>query len=166
MLVIADTSPLHYLVLIDHSAILPVLVGRVLIPPAVVQELQHPRTPAPVRAWMASPPAWLEMRTPRQPLMTPMLLLGAGEREAITLAQDLRADLVLMDDMEGREEAEHHGLAVMGTLRVLELAAEHRLIDFPTAIMKLQATSFHLPLPLMREMLARDADRKSGTGSI
>ena len=72
-----------------------------------------------------------------------------------------RADLILMDDLEAREEAEHHGLAVMGTLRVLELAAEHGLIDFPTAIMKLQATSFHLPLPLVREMLARDSDRKS-----
>ncbi len=45
----------------------------------------------------------------------------------------------------------------MGTLRVLELAAERRLLDFPTAITKLQATSFHLPLSLVREMLARDA---------
>jgi predicted nucleic acid-binding protein len=49
----------------------------------------------------------------------------------------------------------------MGTLRVLELAAEHGLIDFPAAITKLQATSFHLPVSLIREMLARDADRKS-----
>jgi len=79
MLVISDTSPLHYLVLIDHPAILPALFGRVLIPPAVVQELQHSRTPAPVRAWMVSPPAWLGMRTPRQPLMTPTLPLGPGE---------------------------------------------------------------------------------------
>jgi predicted nucleic acid-binding protein len=63
--------------------------------------------------------------------------------------------------MEGREEAEHHGLAVMGTLRVLELAAERDLIDFPTAITKLQATSFYLPVSLVREMLARDAARKS-----
>jgi len=66
-----------------------------------------------------------------------------------------------MDDLEGRQEAEHHGLAVMGTLRVLELAAGRALIDFPAAITKLQATSFHLPLSLVREMLARDANRKS-----
>jgi predicted nucleic acid-binding protein len=161
MLVIADTSPLHYLVLIDRPAILPALFGRVLIPPAVLEELQRPRTPTPVRVWMASPPTWLEIRTPSQPLVTSTLPLGAGEREAITLAPDLRADLMLMDDLEGREEAEHYGLSVMGTLRVLELAAERGLIDFPTAIAGLQATSFHLPVSLVPEMLARDADRKS-----
>lgn len=65
MLVIANTSPLHYLVLIDHPAILPTLFGRVLIPPAVVEELQRPHTPTAVSVWMASPPGWLEMRTPR-----------------------------------------------------------------------------------------------------
>jgi predicted nucleic acid-binding protein len=119
MLVIADTSPLHYLVLIDHPEVLPVLFGRVLIPPAVTEELQRPRTPAPVRAWIVSLPAWLEVHTPRQPLITPTLPLGAGEREAISLAQEIRANLLLMDDLDGREEAEHHGFAVMGTLRVL-----------------------------------------------
>jgi predicted nucleic acid-binding protein len=70
MLVIADTSPLHYLVLIEHTAILPPLFGHVIISPVVAEELQRSRTPAPVRAWMASPPAWLEMRSPRQPLVT------------------------------------------------------------------------------------------------
>jgi len=161
MLVIADTSPLHYLVLIDYPEILPVLFGRVLIPPAVTEELQRPRTPAPVRAWIVSSPAWLEVHAPRQPLIIPRLPLGAGEREAISLAQDLHADLLLMDDLDGREETEHHGFAVMGTLRVLELAAERELIDFPTAITKLQATSFHLPVSLVRQMLARDAVRRS-----
>src|SRR5215831_16849970 len=161
MLVITDTSPLHYLVLIDHPAILPALFRRVLVPPAVVEELQRPRTPAPVRTWMGSPPAWLEVRTPRQPLVITSLPLGAGEREAISLAQDLHADLLLMDDLAGREEAEHHGFAVMGTLRVLELAAARGLLDFPAAITKLQATSLHLPLSLVREMLTRDAARKS-----
>ncbi|SRR6266545_4740419 len=100
MLVITDTSPLHYLVLIDHPAILPALFGRVLIPPAVAEELQRPHTPAPVRAWMGSPPAWLAVRTSCQPLVTTVLPLGAGEREAISLAQDLCADLLLMDDLE------------------------------------------------------------------
>ena len=52
MLVIADTSPLHYLVLIEQTDILPSLFGHVIIPPGVAVELQRPRTPAPVRAWM------------------------------------------------------------------------------------------------------------------
>jgi len=160
MLVIADSSPLHYLVLIEHTDVLPSLFGRVIIPPVVAEELQRPRTPAPVRAWMASPPAWLEIRLPHQPLVTTTLRIGAGEREALSLAQELHADLVLLDDLEARDEAERHALAVMGTLRVLELASERDLLDFSAAITKLEATSFHMPAQLVQDMLARDAARK------
>jgi predicted nucleic acid-binding protein len=160
MLVIADSSPLHYLVLIEQTAILPSLFGRVIIPPVVAEELQRPRTPEPVRAWMASPPAWLDMRAPQQPLVTTTLRLGAGEREALSLAQELHADLLLVDDLEAREEAERRALAVMGTLRVLELASERGLLDFAAAITQLAATSFHMPAQLVQHMLARNAARK------
>jgi predicted nucleic acid-binding protein len=57
MLVIADTSPLHYLVLIEHTAILPTLFGHVLVPRAVVEELQRPRTPAAERGLLDFPAA-------------------------------------------------------------------------------------------------------------
>jgi predicted nucleic acid-binding protein len=160
MLVIADTSPLHYLVLIEQSAILPTLFGHVFVPPAVAEELQRPRTPAAVRAWMESPPAWLAIRSPREPLVSTALRLGAGEWEALSLAQELHADLMLLDDLEARTEAERCGLAVMGTLRVLELAAERGLLDFPAAIAQLEATSFHLPSRVVQDMLSRDAARK------
>jgi len=160
MLVIADTSPLHYLVLIEHTAILPTLFGYVLVPRAVAEELQRPRTPAAVRAWMESPPTWLAIRSPREPIVSTALRLGVGEREALSLAQELHADLVLLDDLEARVEAERCGLAVMGTLRVLELAAERGLLDFPPVIAQLAATSFHLPSQLVQDMLLRDADRK------
>jgi predicted nucleic acid-binding protein len=160
MLVIADTSPLHYLVLIEHTAILPTLFEHVIIPSVVAEELQRPRTPAPVRAWMASPPAWLEIRVPQQPLVTTTMRLGAGEREALSLAQELHADLVLLDDLEAREEAARQALAVMGTLRVLELAAERGLLDFAATMTKLETTSFHMPAQLVQDMLARDAARK------
>jgi predicted nucleic acid-binding protein len=163
MLVIADTSPLHYLVLIEHTAILPTLFEHVLIPPAVAEELQRSRTPAPVRAWMASLPDWLEIRAPHPSLVPTALRLGAGEREALSLARDLHANLVLLDDLEARVEAERQGLTVMGTLRVLELAAERGLLDLPTAITQLAATSFHLPPQLVQDMLARDTARKRPT---
>jgi predicted nucleic acid-binding protein len=153
MLVIADTSPINYLVLIEHTAILPSLFGHVIIPPVVAEELQRPRTPAPVRSWMASLPAWLEIRSPRQPLATPTLRLGAGECEALSLAQELHADLLLLDDLEAREEAERHAFLVMGTLRVLELASERGLLDFAATIAKLEATSFHMPVQLVQDML-------------
>jgi len=60
MLVVADSSPLHYLVLIEAIEVLPALYSRVIAPPAVMEELSHPRTPHAVRVWIAQPPAWLE----------------------------------------------------------------------------------------------------------
>jgi predicted nucleic acid-binding protein len=62
MIVIADTSPLHYLVLLEHTEVLQHLYGRVIIPRAVVRELQAERTPPGVRQWIANPPSWLEVR--------------------------------------------------------------------------------------------------------
>jgi predicted nucleic acid-binding protein len=66
----------------------------------------------------------------------------------------------LVDDLEAREEAEHRALAVMGTLRVLELASERGWLDFAAAITQLEATSFHMPAQLVQQRLARDAARK------
>jgi predicted nucleic acid-binding protein len=94
MLVIVDTSPLHYLVLIEQTAILPLLFGDILVPPAVVEELQRPRTPATVRTWMESPPVWLTICSPREPPVSTAMRLGAGEWEVLSLAQELHADLV------------------------------------------------------------------------
>ena len=62
MIVVSDTSPLNYLVLIGHVEILPTLFGRVLVPPAVMAELQQSGTPEPVRRWAGMPPGWLETR--------------------------------------------------------------------------------------------------------
>ena len=56
-----------------------------------------------MRAWMAHPPAWFEVRQPQQRLEARQFpQLGAGEREAIPLAQELQVPLLLMDDPDGR----------------------------------------------------------------
>jgi predicted nucleic acid-binding protein len=68
--------------------------------------------------------------------------LDPGEQEAILLAEELRADLLLMDDQEGRQEAERRALRVTGTLGVLERAAERGLLDLPAVLARLQATNF------------------------
>ena len=57
MLVVADASPLHYVVLMQQDTLLPTLYERVVIPPAVQGELQRPHTPSVVRQWVAHPPA-------------------------------------------------------------------------------------------------------------
>jgi predicted nucleic acid-binding protein len=161
MLVVADTSPINYLVLIQHDAILPALYERVVVPPAVLTDLRRSRTPAAVRAWVAYPPAWFEVRQPQQELdVRHYPKLGAGEREAIALAQELHASLLLIDDADGREAAERHALAATGTLGILESAAIHGLINLPDALARLQATTFRARAELFQALLARDAARK------
>jgi predicted nucleic acid-binding protein len=62
MIVIADSTPLNYLILIHQADLLPPLFDRVVIPPAVFEELQHQETPDLVRRWIAGPPSWLQAR--------------------------------------------------------------------------------------------------------
>jgi predicted nucleic acid-binding protein len=99
---------------------LPALYGRIITPPVVWEvELPHPRSPAPVRAWaqqLAGRPAWLALCAPTRAPEADVLLLEAGERDTILVAQELQADLVLMDDKDGRKAAELRALTVYGTL--------------------------------------------------
>ncbi len=64
--VVADTSPLQYLVLIDQIDILPRLFGSVRIPPMVRAEMLDPAAPDIVRAWADAPPPWLTIRQRRR----------------------------------------------------------------------------------------------------
>jgi predicted nucleic acid-binding protein len=160
MRVITNASPLHYLVLIASVSILPELFGRILVPPAVAAELQHPRAPVEIRTWLASAPPWLDIHPVGRAPDIVLAHLDAGEQEAIRLAEELRADPRLMDDWEGRREAERRALRVTGTLGVLERAAERGLLDLPAILARLQATDFCLPAKLVLDLLARDAGRK------
>jgi predicted nucleic acid-binding protein len=59
MIVVADATPLHYLLLIGEADVLPVLYGRVFIPPTVFHELTQKHTPEAVHRWIIAPPDWL-----------------------------------------------------------------------------------------------------------
>ena len=107
--IVADTTPLNYLVLIQAAEILPNLYRTVLIPPAVKAELAHANTPAIVRAWISQPPQWLEVVSLKQPVDSALAHLDAGEREAISLASELQAIPLLMDERDGVTIARHRG---------------------------------------------------------
>ena len=119
MLVIADNTPLHYLILLWYVDIVPAL-GHVIIPYVVLIELQHPHTPVAVRAWMADPPAWLEIRQTTSIGNTALTELDAGERDAILLMQELKADLLLIDEGDGYGAATRRGMRCIRTVRLLE----------------------------------------------
>ena len=161
MLVVADTTPINYLVLIAQIDILAVLYTQVVIPSAVAAELRPPKAQAVVRAWIAGLPSWCAIRQAQGQPDAALMPLGAGEREAIVLAEELGADAFLTDDLEGREEAMHRGLEVTGTLGILERAALRGLIDLPAVMAQLQATTFYGPPDIIAAMLARDAARKA-----
>lgn len=153
--VAADTGPLNYLILIEQDGILPALFGTVLIPEAVRRELTQPGAPAPVRAWMATPPAWLAIR-PDMGSHTHTLDLqrfGAGERETILVALDLYADLVLMDDRAGVAAARGKGLTVVGTLGLIDRAARYGLLDVAAAVARLRTTNFRCRPEMLDDLL-------------
>jgi predicted nucleic acid-binding protein len=72
MIIITDTSPINYLILIDAIDILKALFGCSIIPQAVFDELQREKTPRKVKAWMTTRPEWLTVRqrTNNLPLST------------------------------------------------------------------------------------------------
>ena len=157
MIVVSDTSPLNYLVLIEQIECLPRLFDRVLLPGAVQQELLHPETPAAVRAWILSAPEWVEVHPVQA--ASRLDVLGPGEAEAIPLAEEMGA-LLLMDDLEAREAALERGILVTGTLGVLERAATAGLLELPEVLARLRATTFRLSARLESIALQRDRQRR------
>jgi predicted nucleic acid-binding protein len=119
MIVVADTSPLNYFVQIGCESVLSSLYQRVLIPPSVLEELGHAGAPKIVGEWLLDLPSWIEVRGTAAPPDAALADLDPGEREAIQLAQEQRADLLLIDERRGRLVAKRHGLATTGTLGVL-----------------------------------------------
>jgi len=158
VIVLSDTSPIHYLVLIGHVEILPAMFGQVVVPSAVLAELQRSGAPEAVRNWLTNPPSWFLVRTPQQ--VDETIQLGQGETEAISLAVELKADLLLMDDRRARRVAASRGLPVAGTVNVLEIAAQRDLIDLPQTIAELRKTNFHISDRILARALDADAERR------
>jgi predicted nucleic acid-binding protein len=157
MIVVADTTPLNYLILIDEIELLSALYKAVLIPQEVHRELQNLRTPSAVRTWASTLPTWCEIRTLTSVPDATLSELDAGERDAIQLALDAGVDTLLMDESEGRRAALRHHLKVTGTVAVLEKAAQRGLIDFRSALERLEQTSFRLSASIRAEFLNRNS---------
>jgi predicted nucleic acid-binding protein len=160
MIVVSDTTPINHLLLAGKIFVLPELLGKVIIPSAVFQELQAKKTPEAVKEFIANLPEWLEVRQALIIFDTDLDELDTGEREAIVLAEELKADVLLIDERSGREAALKRNLPVVGTLGILERAAEKGLIDFAETLQKLKANGFFIASALEKDFLERDAIRK------
>ncbi len=121
------------MILIDLPHILHDLFGPVIVPSAVLTEMESPLAPDKVRQWLAQRPDWLVVKDLRQEDPT-LAHLDPGEREAITLAQELQADLILRDERLGRQEAAERKFSVTGTVGILDRAGTRGLIDIAVAV--------------------------------
>jgi predicted nucleic acid-binding protein len=155
--VVADTGPINYLVLIGHIEVLRALFEKVIVPSVVHAELARVEAPDAVRRWIETPPAWFEVR-PHPARATDDATfdsLDDGEKAALSLATSLGADLVLMDDREAVGVARARGLRVIGTLGVLSLGASHGLLNLNDAFDRIKSTNFRYRQELMDHLLDR-----------
>jgi predicted nucleic acid-binding protein len=155
VIIVSDTSPVCYLTLIGCLDLLPKLFGRITVPRAVLDELSHPVAPDAVRDLALAPPPWLEVRSVASQADSVSTNLHPGEREAIALAQELKADLILLDETTARQVAKSCWLAVAGLLGVLAEGAERGIIDLPEAVTRQQQTTFRASPQLLKALLDR-----------
>ena len=159
MLVIADSSPLIVLANIEAIHILPSLFGQVAIPIQVREELAQPNREKPVREFISAQPSWLTVHSPTTNEVIP--LLHEGETAAINLAAELKADLLLIDEIQGRRVAAARKIPLTGTIGVLEMAASAKLLDLEHAFDRIKRTDFWVSPRFLGERLQAFQKRQS-----
>lgn len=131
MIVISDTSAITNLAAIQHLQLLPQLYNQVAIPEAVYRELAEIDPPVPGTLEVQTSP-WLKVRQVVDRVMVERLQvevrLDPGESEAIALAMELKADLLLIDERRGKAEADRLGIRITGLLGILVEAKQKNLI--------------------------------------
>jgi predicted nucleic acid-binding protein len=154
MIVISDTSPILYLVLIDQIELLPQLYQRILVPETVRDEMIDAGAPLILRQWILAAPHWLEVCTVQSSNQPALERLDPGEKAAIELAQQINADLLILDDRAGRQAALNLGLKITGLLGILKDAETLGLIDLPKIIDRLLTeTNFRVSPKLIKHLL-------------
>jgi predicted nucleic acid-binding protein len=150
VIVVADTSPIRYLLLIEQIDLLPRLYGKITIPTKVYTELVALNAPKVVQSWAIDLPSWIEVKTTSMSADLTLQRLDPGEQEAILLAQELQAELVLLDDKAGRQAALLRNLSVTGLLGVLDEAANLGLISRSEVTNRLLKTNFRIAPGLLQ----------------
>lgn len=160
MIVISDSSILINLAWIKQLELLPRLYGEVVVPTAVWQEVVEKGAGKPGAEELKTA-VWLQVKEPaNKPLIHALRRdLDAGEAEAITLAIEQNADLLLMDERIGRAAAQHFGLSVMGLIGILTTAKQEGMLsEIKSSLDSLrQQAGFYISEPLYQRVL-RDAE--------
>ena len=156
MIVVSDTSPICYLILIGQVNLLERLYGTVVIPQIVANELSATGSPSVVQSWIAQPPDWLDIQPVELSQDTGFAQLDPGERCAILLAERIGAGLVILDDKPARKIAIERGLGIIGLLGILKDAADASLLDLEATFDQLQNVGFWVAPELLQRLLIND----------
>ena len=154
-IVVSDSSPLIHLSQIGRLHLLKELFGELLIPQAVYHEvvIEGGGKPGSKEVREASWIIVMEIRNERLKRLL-QFQLDEGEAEAIVLALETKASLVLLDDREARLQAKRLGLKITGTLGILLRAKKLGLIEnMKEEINKLKQTGFRVSKNLEEEVL-------------
>lgn len=146
MKVISDLSSLIALSEIGKLNLLNKIFGEVIIPNAVEKEVYREK----------SPPKWIKIFSVTQRLASYILesSLGPGESEAICLFKEVNADILILDDLNARRVAEKLEINITGTLGILLLAKEKKLIKLiKPLIEELMKGSFRISDELYEDVL-------------
>ena len=156
MIVVSDTSPVLSLARIGRLELLRLLYHQVLIPSAVHSELVAATQQLPTRIDFDSL-TWLTVARPGDRRRVEKLCedLDIGEAEAIVLAIERQADLLLVDERRGRRTATDAGLTVTGLLGVVAHAKRAGFIDAAKPILDelIGRATFWISPALYREVL-------------
>jgi predicted nucleic acid-binding protein len=140
MLVASNTSPICNLAIIGHLSLLQLQFGEIRIPIAVKNELdQLSHADAVKDVQRALSEGWIKPQAVQDDAVVRLLqtTLDRGEAEAIALALELSANLVLLDERDGRSAAERVGLRVSGVLGVLLHATGDRRIALACPVLRI-----------------------------
>ena len=127
MIVVSDTSPILSLALIGRLELLRDLYGTILIPEAVRSEIVATKQSGAREIGSAN---WIVARPIEHDIVLKLLLreVDQGEAEAIGLALQSKADVLLIDERKARQLAAYLELGVVGLLDVLQEAKQRHLI--------------------------------------
>ncbi len=155
MIVVTDTSSVSNFAAIGKLELLQQLYGSVIIPTAVYQELLNSGETDPAVLAIQTV-NWIETRSVANITLLQTLQnnLDIGEAEAITLAVELNADRLIVDERRGRNEAIKLGLQVTGILGILLAAKQQGLIPLIQPLLDdLIANGFWIREQLYAELL-------------
>jgi predicted nucleic acid-binding protein len=158
LIVVADTTPLLYLSRIGRAGLLQTLYQDIIVPRTVWDEAVGARPGAPGIADLVAA-TWIRVSDEAERAGVDRLLeeaLDPGEAAAITLAELLHADILLIDERKGQAVARERGLQIRGTLGVLvDARRAGHLASLRSVLQELLAEGFRVAPALVSEALRR-----------